>query len=149
MNTEVWFKIGGRITAGSPVDLDALDLFVPATAGRTGSSLKRAPSAAKPPPATVLWPSADPERVCIGVRVTEPLKSNVTIAASLVAMACERNITPVIFSSVAHCGFEPFGFRVERLAGKTEAERLAYEAELKRFWNITVVVDAARISALH
>ncbi len=87
----------------------------------------------------------DPDRVAIGVRVTKPVKDPIAIANRLIALATERGVTPVIFSSIASSGFERFGFRVEHLGGNSKAELEACEAELKQFWDIAVVVDAADI----
>jgi hypothetical protein len=58
----------------------------------------------------------------------------------LVAFALEKDVEIVVLSHVDHCGFERFGFRTERIAGATEAERAACEDQLRRFWNIDTVL---------
>ena len=58
----------------------------------------------------------------------------------LAQMAAEKAAHPVILSHVDVTGLEKFGFRVERVAGNTEAERHAAEEQLKRFWNIVLVI---------
>ncbi len=101
------------------------------------------------PPSHSIWPMNEPDRVAIGIRVTAPLEGEAEIATRLVAMAVERGITPVIFSTIASSGFERFGFRVERLCGANAREIAACEEELKRFWDIAVVVEAADILKMH
>jgi hypothetical protein len=78
--------------------------------------------------------------ICFGVRITEKTTDIDGLAMKVARMAYERNAEPIILSHIAHCGLERFGFRVERVAGQTEAERAACEAELTRFWNIVVVI---------
>jgi len=148
MSIETWLAIGARIVDAAPVDLDPAVFDSAKTGlGAGGPAVRNAPEPCNPP-AKPLWPLAEPDRVFIGVRVDKPLKNHVEIATALVAMACERGITPVIFSGLAHSGFERFGFRVERLAGADKTQRLICEEELKRLWDISLVVDASDITAL-
>lgn len=89
------------------------------------------------------------EQAGIGIRVRGPLESPVFVAARLAAIALERDIVPIILSEIPRTGLERWGFRVERILGDTEAARSVSIAEIKAFWSIAVVVDAADISNLN
>jgi len=82
----------------------------------------------------------DASTVCIGVRVDGDNMDRSDLSMKLASMALEKNVTPIIFSRGDYCGMEKFGFRVERISGVTEAKQLECEAQLKRFWNISVVI---------
>jgi len=142
---DLWQQMAARIVHEQPVELDGL---VFEDVKKAGGNLGREVPDAWIAPSTANWAMNDPDRVAIGVRVDKPLPNTVDIATQLIAMAIERGITPVIFSSISPSGFEQFGFRVERLAGKDPAQLQVCEEELKRFWDIAIVVDAADIAQM-
>ena len=78
--------------------------------------------------------------VCIGVRVDGDNIDRTDLSMKLASMALEKEVVPIIFSRGDYSGMEKFGFRVEKISGKTETERLECEEQLKRFWNISVVI---------
>lgn len=82
----------------------------------------------------------DPSTVCIGVRVDGDDIDRTDLSMKLASMALEKNVVPIIFSRGDYAGIEKFGFRVEKISGKTEAEKVMCEEQLKRFWNISVVI---------
>lgn len=145
MSVNTWSAIGARLATAQPVDLDDL-VFGTADRGPGGGWMTRDVHA--PAPAKTLWHLKNSRAAHIAVRVDAPLDNIVQVAASLVAMAAERAVIPVIFSQIAHSGFERFGFRVERLAGADDAALAACEADLKRFWDVAVVIDARDIARL-
>ena len=58
--------------------------------------------------------------------MTKPPADIRRTALRLAAAAVERGVVPIILSPLPRTGFEPYGFRVERLpAGPPEAAALA------------------------
>lgn len=135
-----WAAILSRIGHALPVDLDSPD------------HSNRAPtlpvSAGQPPPAAVLWNPGEGAVSYLGIRLRAPLADCAGAAARLAAAAMERGVVPVILSTLDISGFERFGFRVERIAGMTEAERAACEAQIARFWQLAIIIDAGDIGRL-
>ncbi|OUS09141.1 hypothetical protein A9Q96_00230 [Rhodobacterales bacterium 52_120_T64] len=82
----------------------------------------------------------DPSTVCIGVRVDGDNIDTSDLSMKLATMALEKEVVPIIFSRGDYAGMEKFGFRVEKISGKTEAERQLCEEQLKHFWNMSVVI---------
>ncbi|MFQ5623197.1 MAG: hypothetical protein ACE5FS_07345 [Paracoccaceae bacterium] len=148
MASDVWAEMAARLTTQQPVDLDDPIAAESGAAPDPGGCVRRELGEHWIPPAQSVWATAESDRVAIGVRVNGDLKGRVEIAARLIAMACERGVMPVIFSTCPESGFERFGFRVERVAGADASQRAACEEELKRFWDIAVVVDAEQINRL-
>ncbi|MEE9426973.1 MAG: hypothetical protein V3V25_02380 [Paracoccaceae bacterium] len=144
MNIDNWLKISSRINARKPVDIDS-EIFDVAPPEAKGSCLEQNYPKDWLPPSLVNWKLEEEDRVSIGIKITERLENFDLVATRLVAMATERAITPIILSTIAPSGLERFGFRVERLAGKTQAQQDACEAELKQFWDIAIVIEAADI----
>ncbi len=80
------------------------------------------------------------DAVTIGVMVSEALPNAADMALRLAAMALERDAEIVVLSAVDLCGLERFGFRVERIAGRSEEARAACIGQVRRFWNIDLVI---------
>ncbi len=78
--------------------------------------------------------------VCVGVRIAAPLSDAAERAVRLAAFALERDVEIVLLSTLDATGLERFGFRVERVAGEAEAARERYELQVRRFWNIDLVL---------
>lgn len=96
-------------------------------------------------PATdaVLMPSARtkrPEAVCIGLRVLAELPDAADRALRLAAFAIERDVEVIVLAHCDRSGLERFGFRCERITGADEAARAACEDQVRRFWNIDLVL---------
>ena len=100
------------------------------------------------PPSTALWRGSGERSPRIGIRIREPLLEAHFLAARLAAIAFERHVVPVFLNHVASSGMQGFGFRVEYISGSTEAEREFCEQQIKRFWNLAIVVDAVEIDQL-
>jgi hypothetical protein len=140
-----WLAVLARIVPGEPIDLDRAppsDDSLPAPE----PAWPVAPTDA-PPPATRLWHRRAPDGGSLGVRIGRPLPDPGAAALRLAEVALERGITPVILSTLDMSGFERFGFRVERLPGAPGA-RAAAEAELARFWDMSIIIDAEEIGLL-
>jgi hypothetical protein len=147
MSDNIWYEIAGRLAPQRPQDVDALLAPDPDAPG-PGGWLRRQGDMPQVPPAAALWAESRETAACFGVRVSRPITAIATLAAQLAAIGSERKVTPIIFSELASCGLEQYGFRVERLAGADAAERALCESELMRFWDIAVVIDAAQIAEL-
>lgn len=132
-----------RLTPNAPIDLDR--------PRRPRSGVTRTPAGAAEDnraPSALIWARAIPARPVLGIKVTAPLPDPAATAARIAAAAIERDLTPVILSALPHCGLEPFGFRVERLSPGTMADQDGEEAELVRFWDMVLVIDAAEIAEI-
>ena len=75
-----------------------------------------------------------------GARRRRRLADAADRALRLIAFALEKDVEIVVLSELDLCGFERFGFRIERIAGDTPAARAACEAQIRRFWNIDMVI---------
>ena len=80
------------------------------------------------------------DAVAIGLRVSGPLPDAADRAMRLAAFAAERDAEVVVLAEVDGTGLERFGFRTERVAGETAAARAACEDQVRRFWNIDLVL---------
>ncbi|MBW4708919.1 hypothetical protein KX928_14110 [Roseobacter sp. YSTF-M11] len=125
-----------------PLDLDPLIFDVPQ---RAPASDFKAPAL---PPSTALWKTSEDGASHIGLRLTRRLENPSFLAARLAAIAVERQIIPVFLSHIGVSGMQRFGFRVEQMSGTTDAERAACEDQLRRFWNMAMIIDAADIEKL-
>jgi hypothetical protein len=137
MSDPRWLDVIARLQAEDPLDLDPLLGPAPAP--------PPAPDPQADTPAirsTRLW-TRNEALSYIGIRVTKAPADIRRTALRLAAAAVERGVVPIILSPLPRTGFEPYGFRVERLpAGPPEAVALV-EAELRRFWDMALVIDLA------
>lgn len=136
MSQHEWTKRISQITPQTPIRLDdSLEGLDPRT---TKPGTVHFPSAAAN--WAIATPFRDPEMVAIGVRVTDDTQDKVQLAMKLAQMAAEKDAEPIVLSHIDHSGLARFGFRVERIAGATQAERDTAEAQVIRFWNIVLVI---------
>jgi hypothetical protein len=143
MKDQTWPQVIARLSADDPVDLD------PVLGGfDTGPVLPALPLAAEPTVLSArLWQRNDTVSH-IGIRVDSPPSDLRRLALRLASAAVERGVIPIILSSLPRTGFEPYGFRVERLPdGPPEAVAL-FEAELRLFWDMPIVIDLADVERL-
>lgn len=131
-----WTKRISQITPLAPTSLDDVLAPLDPRYGKEGS-YSFPQDAITPELAT---PLKSEELVAIGVRVTEDTPNRVALAMKLAQMAAEKEAEPIVLSHVDATGLERFGFRIERIAGATEAERAAAEAQVIKFWNIVLVI---------
>lgn len=136
MSETDWAKVVATITPLEPIDLDGLiDEITPDKPARKGLPF---PQSAAVPPLPVEF--HEETTVCFGARVTKDTPNRMALGMMLAQMAAEKGAFPVILSHVDYCGLEQFGFRVERIAGETDAEIAACEAQVCSFWNIVMVI---------
>jgi hypothetical protein len=142
MNDPRWLDVIARLSADDPTDLDPV----------LGPAPAPPPAPHRPPDAPAilsarLW-TRNPARSYIGILVSQPPADIRSAALRLAAAAVERGVVPIILSALPRTGFEPYGFRVERLpAGPPEARAL-HEDELRRFWDMALVFDLAEVDRL-
>jgi hypothetical protein len=147
MTRDDWYAVIARIAQEAPVDLDPLLDPAPGP-GASGVSRVALPEpAAALPPSTRLW-ERDEAVAHIGVRVDAPPRDIRRLALRLASMAAERGVAPIILSALPRTGFEQFGFRVERLPEGPPGEAALCEAELRRFWDMAIVLDLTEIERL-
>lgn len=144
---ERWQLVLSRITSQQPIDLETVITGAEKPAPKPAGDFLAAIAPARAP-SSRLWNRNENDFSYLGVRLTAPLADSTQAAIRLASAALERGITPIILTTLDNCGFERFGFRVERIIGNTDAERASYEEELKRFWNMAIVVDAADVISL-
>ncbi|MFO1106207.1 MAG: hypothetical protein U1E34_08895 [Amaricoccus sp.] len=85
-------------------------------------------------------PMKRPDAVCVGLRVLAELPDAADRALRLAAFAIERDVEIVVLAHCDRTGLERFGFRCERIAGDDPAARAACEDQVRRFWNIDLVL---------
>lgn len=144
---EKWLEILSGVSCVAPVNID-LQIYAGAARPRRAVPDRFWPDAVFPAPSARLWLRPDADQSCIGIRVTQPLVLPGRIALRLAAAAVERAVIPIILTTLPVSGFERFGFRTERLAGATPEALAACEAELMRFWNMAIVIDAGDVALL-
>lgn len=136
MDPTLWNAILSRIGRHDAEDID--DLLAPHDAALPASGRDLFPL-----PEAVLMPATAFRRedgVAVGLRAGAAGPDVVDRATRLAAFAAERDVEIVVLASADRSGFERFGFRVERVAGDTAAERDACEGQLRRFWNLDLVL---------
>lgn len=136
MQTHRWNALLARIVADEPDDLDELTAAFDPRHAPTGRTVMPEIEAVSMPSMALTRRDA----VCIGLRATAPLPDAADRAMRLAAFAAERDVEIVVLAHVDHVGLERFGFRVERIAGVTEAQREVCEAQIRRMWNIDLVL---------
>ena len=131
-----WSSILSRIGPHDAEDIDAL--LAPRDPNRTEPGRELFPL-----PEAVLMPETGMKRadaVAVGLRAAAGAADVVERAMRVAAFAAERDVEIVVLTDADRSGFERFGFRVERLAGDTPAARAACEDQIRRFWNLDLVL---------
>jgi hypothetical protein len=136
MQTHRWNALLARIVPEEADDLDELTGAFDPRYAPTGRDVLPALEAALMP----TTPLKRRDAVCIGLRAAGPLPDAADRAVRLAAFAVERDVEVVVLAEAEHVGLERFGFRVERICGATPAQRAACEAQIRRLWNIDLVL---------
>ena len=95
-----------------------------------------------PLPDAILMPEAALKRgdaVCVGSCGAQADATVTDRAMRVAAFAIERDVQVVVLTAADRCGFEPFGFRIERVAGDDPDARAACEDQIRRFWNLDLI----------
>jgi hypothetical protein len=128
-----------RLSRAAPEDLDPLLAGFDRRAARPGQDIAPCPAPQRLP----ALPLAQKDAVAIGVDLTAPPADATDLAFRLAALAAEQDVEVVVLSTEDYSGLERFGFRTEKIAGATAAERAACRDQLCRFWGIELVLPVA------
>ena len=149
MISDDWLAVMSRISASKPIDLESvLGAPVQEGAGSRDAMPDRTLVGVRTLPSAKLWPKKDSSVPCVGFRFDCEVAHPAQLAYRLAAAALERGIAPIILATHSNSGLERFGFRVELLSGNTAEELCASEAEIMRFWDISVVINSSDIGGL-
>ncbi len=143
MTENCWYKILSNTSPQRPVSLDDL---LPSDRGSKPNGKVLFPEMAMPP-SLALWEREAGSPTHIGIRIHEPPECTFKVARLLAAAAIERNVFPVILSRVDYCGFEQFGFRIERIPDEQSAAQAA-EEEIRKFWDLAIIIDGHEVDLL-
>lgn len=127
-----------RLSPALPEDLDSLLAPFDRRAARVGQDIAPCPAATRLPPVSL----ARKDGVAIGVDLPVPPADAADLAFRLAALSVEQDVEMIILSGADYSGLERFGFRTERIAGATEAERTACRDQICQLWNIELVIPA-------
>ena len=136
METDRWSILLSRIVPQDADDLNAVTRGFDQRHRETGRDVF-------PDVTAVLLPEVAFKRrdaVFIGVRVTAPLPDAADRAMRLAAFAAERDVEVIVLAHADCIGLERFGFRIERIAGATAEARERCEDQIRRFWNLDLVL---------
>jgi len=136
MSQDRWSAVIARITKTEADTID--DLAGPLDVRTRPQGRPLFPSGMGPLMPQATFKSAT--TACIGVRITEARADIADVAAHLAALALEKDAEIVVLNHLPYCGLERFGFRCERVVGANEDERAACEEQIRRFWNIEIVI---------
>lgn len=153
MTDDNWLAVLSRISPDQPLDLDRVifegaDEKTPVTTRAAFLGSGPGSGRAGDPPSCLLWDRDASATSYLGVRVTSALPDCAYTALLLAAAALERQVIPIILTTLTNSGFERFGFRVERLPSGPADARDACEQELSRFWNMAIIIDAADVALI-
>lgn len=136
MNTAFWGDVIGRITPHDAAGID--DLTGPVDPRCTHGGRVIFPQNIALPVANM--PFASPDTGTIGFRITAARDDIAQVGLQLAALAMENGVEVVVFNHLDYCGLERFGFRCERIAGHTPAQKAQCEEQIRRFWNIDLIL---------
>ncbi len=143
MTENRWYKILSNTTPERPVDLD--DVIAPSRESKTRGELLFPDMDLLP--STTLWERDAENHTNIGIRIRKKPEAVCEIARRLSAAAIERNVVPIILSRVDNCGFEQFGFRVERIPDEELAAKAA-EEEIRKYWTLAIILEGHEVAKL-
>lgn len=136
METQRWTALLSRIVPQVADDLDGVVGDFDPRRAPLGRDVFPAVAAALLPKTALKRADA----VCVGVRVSAAPPDAADYAMRLAAFAVERGVEIIVLAEVDATGLERFGFRTERIAGDSPEARAQCEEQLRRFWNIDLVL---------
>jgi hypothetical protein len=136
MDETQWIALVSRISPHDADDLD--DLLAPfdRRQGIAGRDIFPLPEAVLRPHVVLKRNDA----ICVGLRAPAPNSVAFDRALRVAAFAIERDVQIVVLSEADYSGFERFGFRIERISGDSGEKREACEDQVRRFWNLDLVL---------
>lgn len=132
------FATINRLTRAQPEDLDRLLCGFDPRARPPGQDIAPCPGPVLLPPLKL----ARDDAIAVGVALSAPVGDPADVAFRLSALAIEQDVEVIVLSLPDYSGIERFGFRTEKVAGETEAERDACRDQLRQFWGIELTLPA-------
>jgi hypothetical protein len=132
------FATINRLTRAQPEDLDRLLCGFDPRARPPGQDIAPCPGPVLLPPLKL----ARDDAIAVGVALSAPVGDPADVAFRLSALAIEQDVEVIVLSMPDYSGIERFGFRTEKVAGETEAERDACRDQLRQFWGIELTLPA-------
>jgi hypothetical protein len=132
------FTTVNRLTRAQPEDLDRLLCGFDPRARPPGQDIAPCPGPVLLPPLKL----ARDDAIAVGVALSAPVGDPADVAFRLSALAIEQDVEVIVLSMPDYSGIERFGFRTEKVAGETEAERDACRDQLRQFWGIELTLPA-------
>jgi hypothetical protein len=132
------FATVNRLTRAQPEDLDRLLCGFDPRARPPGQDIAPCPGPVLLPPLKL----ARDDAIAVGVALSAPVGDPADVAFRLSALAIEQDVEVIVLSMPDYSGIERFGFRTEKVAGETEAERDACRDQLRQFWGIELILPA-------
>lgn len=132
------FATINRLTRAQPEDLDRLLCGFDPRARPPGQDIAPCPGPVLLPPLQL----ARDDAIAVGVALSAPVGDPADVAFRLSALAIEQDVEVIVLSMPDYSGIERFGFRTEKVAGETEAERDACRDQLRQFWGIELTLPA-------
>jgi hypothetical protein len=139
MDQKQWSALAARIGPHEADDLDPLLAPLDDRPAQPGRDLFPLPEAPLMPGVAL----ARPDAVAVGLRAADSAADRAQAAdraTRITAFGVERDVEIVVLSRGDISGFERFGFRVERIAGDSAEARAACEDQIRRFWNIDLIL---------
>ncbi|WP_430449477.1 hypothetical protein [Rhodophyticola sp.] len=136
MNAEFWEDVILRISKRDAVNID--DVAGPTDPRRNPVGKGVFPDGIHT--ALAELPFKTEEMGAIGFRITEPRDDIPQAAFHLAMLAMEHEVDVIVLAHLDYCGLERFGFRCERITGDTPKARSDCEQQIRRFWNIDLVL---------
>ena len=125
-----------KLTQHEPINLDGVLAEHEPRRNPVGKDIAPCSETSALPPC----PFVRSDAVVVAMRVAYPLEDATDVAFRLAALAVEQDIEVVVFSDLDYSGLERFGFRTERIAGATVAERDACVQQLRMFWGAELLI---------
>jgi hypothetical protein len=132
------FATINRLTRAQPEDLDRLLCGFDPRARPPGQDIAPCPGPVLLPPLKL----ARDDAIAVGVALSAPDGDPADVPFRLSALAIEQDVEVIVLSMPDYSGIERFGFRTEKVAGETEAERDACRDQLRQFWGIELTLPA-------
>jgi hypothetical protein len=132
------FATVNRLTRAQPENLDRLLCGFDPRARPPGQDIAPCPGPVLLPPLKL----ARDDAIAVGVALSAPVGDPADVAFRLSALAIEQDVEVIVLSMPDYSGIERFGFRTEKVAGETEAERDACRDQLRQFWGIELTLPA-------
>lgn len=125
-----------KLTQHEPHDLDSLLATYDPRTPQVGKDIAPCENPGTLPPCRL----ARPDQVVVGTRVRKPLADPADVAFRLAALSIQHDVEIVVLSDLDYSGLERFGFRTERIAGNSDADRELCVTQLRDFWGVELMV---------